>query len=117
MIAAVFMFLCLLPLSSLAVRNHDQASLNENVLKSEIRHITAQSILTPVNDQVAVHFFKVPASQRNLNDNNYSDLESRLIHHHLRTLAKSRETVTPLHIYCCYPKAVPANKDDLPDLS
>jgi len=111
----VFMIFCVLAFST--ARDSGQGDYKRAALTPEVRHTTWQAIQNPAN-----HFitdFSVHSSEnKNPFGVNYKfDFTSRLIHQRLITLGKNRETIIPLHTIRYYLKLIPANKDDLPDLS
>ena len=115
--AAVFMIACLLAISS-ADRESDHVSFKEDVLTSEIRYITGQAILTPANVfPTAVESVSLPENKNHFSFSNKFDYESRLTHQRFIALGKIWDNIIPLHATRYFLKLIPANKDDLPDLS
>lgn len=114
----VFMIFCLLVFSAGANRDSDQDSIRGNMLTSEVRQISAHAILAPVTDGVTtIQLISTPDHKSRFGAINKLTFDTRLFNQRLITLRRSRETIIPLHIFRYYLPVIPANQDDLPDLS
>jgi hypothetical protein len=115
---SVFMFFCLLAFSAGANRDSDYDSFRGNVLTAEVQPIPSQAILTPANDgMTAIHPVTSPDNKSQFSVMGKLAFDCRLFNQRFITLRKSRETIIPLHVFRYYLPVIPANPDDLPDLS
>jgi len=115
---AVFMLFCLLAFSSGANRDSDYDSFRGNVLTAKVQPLDALAILNPAIDRGAeLQTIITHDNKSQLRINNKLAFDSRLFNQRFITLRRSRENIIPLHRFRYYLPVLPANHDDLPDLS
>jgi len=116
--ALVFLIICLLALSTGANRDSGNNSIHESELTSEIQSIPAQAIISSVTDVFTWNRPVSIAAFQNQNIENFKIMaDSRLCNQQLNSLENSRDIIRSPRIFLHYLLVMPANPDDLPDLS